>query len=658
MRRALGLLALVGAACGPGDVGAPIDTGLDGLALHAVAPRTLVPGSGIVATGRSFVGAELGATRLRLRGAMGGVPVDVALPARFEDYDRMAVDWPGGLAAGLPAEEGVLAGEAIVEVDSLLDGRTHASTARPVTLTIRAALEPRLDSVHDGVIFVNEPIVVEGDGLLLGGAEGRTVAEVAGCFRPTGAATCAPITPRAVPVRPENPFDRTRGAFPFDPRIAGILPGSFEGTVTLRNLHGPLAGEIVLESAPLLGDWELVPPAIFSRSPGAASLGQYVEIRGGGFVGPHPDDPDPAASSTLLEIEGELLPGGGGPPIPVELILVPEFVAGPLVRYVMNEEDDLGALVDLRRETGRIQGRIRPVVSHGADTIEGDWRPFELDAAWIRQVIWIQFLPSYVESLRHFGLRAVDARIRDRVFEVARRDYTGVNVDFRDESPEDFALYSRVDISGPDLNGLGLLGYDNTPGKDVDNVRLYDKIGGVNATTQEDGYPGYGGVFVESFFGFSEHPGSLARRLDGADAVFDRIFDPFRPDRGGRPVATADLAGGAIPGPPSGDGCPADGDRPAQIACAIWALGSMIGTTTTHEIGHSLGLANPYGQGFHNPGDLPNRLMDAGSARTFRERAELMGEGPAVFCDEEYAYLRAILPTDEPAPPIARPPCQ
>ena len=35
---------------------------------------------------------------------------------------------------------------------------------------------------------------------------------------------------------------------------------------------------------------------------------------------------------------------------------------------------------------------------------------------------------------------------------------------------------AEVDIEGPDPNALGLLGYDNTPGKDVGNQRLFDRI--------------------------------------------------------------------------------------------------------------------------------------------------------------------------------------
>ena len=43
--------------------------------------------------------------------------------------------------------------------------------------------------------------------------------------------------------------------------------------------------------------------------------------------------------------------------------------------------------------------------------------------------------------------------------------------------------------------------------------------------------------------------------------------------------------------------------------------------------------------------------------RPFMERAELMGQTPAVFCDDEYSYLREILPSPEPANTVTRPSC-
>jgi hypothetical protein len=50
--------------------------------------------------------------------------------------------------------------------------------------------------------------------------------------------------------------------------------------------------------------------------------------------------------------------------------------------------------------------------------------------------------------------------------------------------------------------------------------------------------------------------------------------------------------------------------------------------------------------------------MDAGEARPFLERAHLRRQGPAVFCDDEYAYLRRILPSPPPASLRARPSCR
>ena len=108
----------------------------------------------------------------------------------------------------------------------------------------------------------------------------------------------------------------------------------------------------------------------------------------------------------------------------------------------------------------------------------------------------------------------------------------------------------------------------------------------------------------------------------------------------------------------AGTGCPApNGSRPVQIGCAVFVLGSLIGTTLSHEVAHSLGLADPNGDDFHNPGDQPNRLMDGGSARTFGERAELGGEGPGVFCQDDFDYLVSILPSSAPDPLMSRPVC-
>ena len=90
---------------------------------------------------------------------------------------------------------------------------------------------------------------------------------------------------------------------------------------------------------------------------------------------------------------------------------------------------------------------------------------------------------------------------------------------------------------------------------------------------------------------------------------------------------------------------------------SAFALGSLIGTTVTHEIAHSLGLADPGGSAFHNTGDWPNAVMDSGHARAFLERAEVKGHGPGLFCDHNYKYLTKVLPTTTPDPEPVRPEC-
>ncbi len=496
------------------------------------------------------------------------------------------------------------------------------------------------------MIFVNDNIELDGSGFLLGADEGSTIAKLEGCFTLDSGGGCDPVATQEIVTVPLEPLSRTKAAFPFSPKIAGIKPGTFVGKITVINRQ-PDQPESPAPSVDV--DYSLVTSQIFSVDPPAASLGQYVFVKGGGFVGGEP------GALTELELSGTFNKTGGNP-APVSMTLIPEFVEGRLVRYVVNTDDELGQALDLRQDTGQFTGTITPIVSYGADRVRGVSTQASFALAPIKQVVYLQFQPSYVEGLRDFGLRAVDNKIRDRILEVCRRTYQGVNIEFRAEPPTDFALFENVELTGVDPNGTGLFGYDNTPGKDNGNLRLYDRLGGVNAQTQQDGYPGFGGVFIRSLMGFSKHPGSFAKSVPGADDIFDNVFDPFRSDIG-EPVTSADLADGLEPLHSDTGACPASGDRKSQIECAIYVLGNLIGGTLSHEIGHSLGLANPYMEGFHNAGDAPSRLMDSGGDRPFLERAELMGVKPGVFCDDEYDYLRQILPSSEPPPDVERPGC-
>ncbi len=645
-----GLLGYGLAGCGPSADGSRYDPALDGLSLLEVNPGVVVPGSVLVLKGRSFVGAPWGTPSILVRGTFDNgtesYEVDFRKTVRFVDLETLEIDVDVEFLDALGSNSGEFSGTIRVDIDSAVDTNRHSSPDLEASLSVRSFLTPQDATVRaNGPVYVNDNVLVEASGLLLGGNEGRSYARVSGCFVTAGIGACEPIETRELEVTPATDFDRTQGNFAFAPEIAGIQSGRFEGEVTIINRH---ASERDEASAAQPVEYELTESAVFSIGSPVVSIGQYLEIAGAGFVETSQD------SSTILELTGEYTPLEGRP-TSLDLILVPEFVEGRRLRYTLSEDDALGQLLDLRSAQGTFAGTVTAQVSHGAESVVGDPLEIQVDLAPVKQVVYLNFTSQYVDALRAFGLRATDAAIRERVLAAVRRDYRTINIDFRLEEPSDFSLYSIVDIGGFDPNGLGLLGYDNTPGKDSGNERLHDHIGGVNASTQEDGFPGYGGVFIESFFIFSEHPGEFAPSVPIADPLFDEIFDPFRPDRGGSPVRAADLSGG-VALPPDGLGCPAT-ERNGQIGCAAWTLANLIASTVSHEIGHSLGLANPEGGSSHHASDAPRRMMDSGSYRPFNERAELSQAGPADFCDEAYAYLRQILPTDEADDSLGRPLC-
>lgn len=642
----LGALSLL-CACPNDAPPRPVDTVLVDLSLSAVEPGVLLPNTTLVITGDAFVDDPWGQSKLVLEGQVerGGAieDVELALPARFVDFTRLEVTIDTSAFEALGGGAGTLTGTAAVEVQSVVDDRTYRSLPINIDLELATALVPELQLLTpSAVIYPNEPLELVGAGLLLAG-EGESVARLEGCFAVGSDRVCDPIEAREVLVTPSSEFARDRGVFEFVPDIAGIEPGRFEGTVTVLNRHTSGA----VEQAPAMSaTWDLVEPTLFGIDTTVASLGRYVTIDGAGFIGGE------AGGSTVLRYDGIFTPDATGIPIELDELLFPEFVGGRAVRYVVNEEDGLSTEIKIRRDAGTFEGLVTPIIAFDGVEVQGTARPLGFRLETVRQIVWVNFTPAYKESLRLFGLRAVDQAIRDRVLEVLARDFASVGVEVRAEQPQDYALYTQVDIGGRDPNGLGLLGYDNTPGKDTENQRLYDRIGGANARTQDDGFPGFGGVFMESLFGYSAHPGDLAEPTRVSEE-FDRLFDPFRPDLNGRPVLAADLTGSLTE--VTGEDCPSSGDRSMQIACAVHALGTLVGSTVSHEVGHSLGLADPYGPAFHNTGDQDDRLMDAD--RPFVERAELGGAGPSRFCVDEYEYLRLILPSAEPYDVNDRPPC-
>jgi hypothetical protein len=286
-----------------------------------------------------------------------------------------------------------------------------------------------------------------------------------------------------------------------------------------------------------------------------------------------------------------------------------------------------GELEGLGLVAGSFVGRISPMIISGAETILGQGIDLSLTVALQRQVVFVKFLPGFSTTVAEMGLELREGDIRRRILEVCNRDYAGVNIEFRDQRPTDFAEYSLIEVGGADPNGQGLFGLDNTAGKDVGNLRFNDIIGGANADTAEQGYFAFGGVFVRSFFQLSPTLGKEAN-LPIASSRFDDIFAPFMPALGGIPLEPIPAAA-----------------RRALADKAVAVLGNVVGNTVVHEIGHSLGLTNIDGE-YHNLGDNPGWIMDSGNFRPFAERAEIDGESAAVFAPFDRDYLERILPVN------------
>ncbi|NOY89988.1 MAG: hypothetical protein GXP55_02175 [Deltaproteobacteria bacterium] len=483
-----------------------------------------------------------------------------------------------------------------------------------------------LSGPPEGDVHYEDAILLSGDGFLAP-TEGDVVARLVGRYSPdSGPAFDVDVS---LPVLPAERFARDRGLLRLTTDLGAGASGSFSGNLELSSTDA--AGR-VQNPGPVPTSFRIVPAELFSLSATTASIEQLVSIRGGGFLGAA----DRRGETTLLRIEGSFA-AEGGPAMPYGPVeIVPRFVSGSEVVWTLDAVEVDGELLSraFGARWGRLEGLATPITIVGTTEYAGTPTPFAFEQAPTKQVVYMRFLPSFYASLPRFGLGASAGRVEELVAERVGGIYADYNVDVRLEEPTDFSPngYARVDIGGPDPNGIGLFGYDNTPGKDVGNLRLFDGVGGTNAETQADGYPGYGGVFVESYLYWSSHPelpGSGPAGAPAADPLFDQIFDPVRSE----PATLEQVRGEGEAG------------RVAEVKRALEAFASLVGETVAHELGHSLGLADPYGgaSSFHNRLDGEGCLMDSGSARPLRERVQQPGTTPTHFCADAPDYLTQIL---------------
>ena len=624
MRRWLPIaLALLAVGCGPPQAGES-ETVLPPLAVTSVGPTPILPGTRLHVRGAGFVPHEVAELQVILRGDLSGESVDFAvLPERVDD-ETVVVSASGQVAALLIREDAVFVGQVLVVRRPLGEGPSETVSLQ-VSLPVAHALSPELTRVEPETLYPGDQVTLVGSGFLQS-SEGVSLLRLDGRFVTLSPPSVRELDGLMVPALLSLDDSRARAAFALTPDIFGILPGRFEGQARVVSYS---AGGVESTSQVVAIDpWTLLEPVLDRVTPAAASRGQRVLFEGRGLIPPD----GLLQAGTVLLLEGAFKPTRGAPVSLTgydALALVPDaHVDNTLLSWVLRVEQGVdGRLEGLGLTAGVFTGTVEPLLIYGGDTVTGPPLPLDFQVLPPLQVVQLKMMPGFDEALEEFGLLAEKAAILTATQEAMARHYEGISIRFDLTPPEDFEEYAVAEIQGRDPNGTGLLGLDNTVGKDVDNVRFDDIIGGYNAETHQRGYAAYGGVFVGEFMGLSPSIGDSPL----ASPRFDEIFGPLSPLLGGEPALAGERFGG--------------GSRAAIIDEAARALSLLVANTISHEVGHTLGLAAIEGQ-FHNFGDNAGWIMDSGAMRPFEERAEIDGFGPAVFSPNNRAYLERILPVE------------
>ena len=609
----------LGVGCDTETAGREGGTVVPALEVFAIRPEGIFPGGRVWIDAEGLAPSAVAQYEVRFEGTAWGRPVAVEGTVRSVAARTLEVE-AGALFAGAEAEDGRFEGQVVVRRAVASE---VAEQTLPVSLGLWQRAAPVLTAVgDDSEVYPGDVVVVAGEGLLTPG-EGLNFLRLDGRFAPDGASPIA-VNGLLVPLDAALDGERGAGRFTWTADLLGVRPGHFAGEARLVAVH---ASGVEVSSAPhALADLALRRPLVAAVTPLEVSRGQHLTVIGRGLLAPDPL----AQAATILALEGTFVPRRGEPEQYFgadALALFPERWEGnTAATLVLRPELSAdGGLAGLGARVGRFEGFITPIVLSGADAVAGPPAALAFDVAPVRQIVHLRWLPGFDEALAAFGLDVEREAVVARVLAVLARDYEGVNVAFTDAAPLDFAEYAVVEVGGVDPNGGHLFGLDNTAGKDVGNLRLDDVIGGFNAETRAANYAAYGGIFVAELLTFS--PSLSDSRL--ASLRFDELFGEVVPALGGLPAAR-------------GESERFDA-RGALIRRAVRVLGNLIGSTISHEVGHTLGLAAEDGR-LHHEGDNPGWIMDAGTYRPFAERAEIDGEGPGVFSPGDRAYLESVLP--------------
>lgn len=496
---------------------------------------------------------------------------------------------------------------------------------RTVELIRREQLSPTISPATASVqLRPGESLSVAGDELPLP-PEGVVVMELKGPFSPDTPGATSEIISVEIPL---DIATRELGTLQLTPGPLGLRTGSWSASIALRAQwsspdHGPSEPLLMGEMTLTLG------PPVFEGQPAtnATRRGEEFVLLGAGL---------PVANATAVQSAAQLVGQWTGLDGTLQTWTELDATwiyadavqdAGDKVRRFVHRLRHHEGTAPLQ-SPGLFEGTVAPVVIAPSGHLTGEPVPLTLRVALPKQVVVLQYLPGFFDTLARFGLAGVEAEMRASTLESAQRVFDGINVALFEAPPAGVFEYSVVEMGGTDPNEAFLFGLDNTTGKDVGNESFDDYLGATNAETAAMGLFEYGGIFLESFLGLS--PSLGVGNFSVTEPRFDEIFGPFAPELGGVPATSEDLQGGA---------------RQAEAELAVSALAHLVGHTLAHEVGHSLGLTAIEGR-LHNEGDNPAWIMDSGVNRPFAERAAIDGQGPEVFSPFNRAYLEEILPVD------------
>ncbi|MCA9518877.1 MAG: hypothetical protein KC635_28270, partial [Myxococcales bacterium] len=432
----LALAALAAPACGDEVQGGAI---LPTLRLTDVGPSPIVPGTRLTLRGAGFVVPEVASLAVVFRGAIDGEGVEFAVfPRRLAD-DTLEIAVEGEVERALVRTQGRFVGSVSVLRTPLIDAPAD-EVGKPVELYVAATLTPRVDDLAPRALYVGEHVVLTGDGFLHP-SEGASVVELDGVMVTESPPRSLPIRGLQLPAAPDDPERRDAVAFTLTPDILGIVPGRFDGTVTVIDVHRNGAET---RSAPLgLEGVTLAAPRVDAMTPLAASRGQWITVTGQGFTAPD----GLLQTATVLELAGTFRAAATGGVSDLTgaraLTLVPDLVEGndTLGAVLRVTADGSGQLAGIGAAPGRFTGTVSALLFFGADAVRGQPLPVTFDVLPQRQLVYLKLLPGFEQALAEFGLLVEKDAVVDRILAVLTRDYEGVNIAFTLTPPDDFAEY-------------------------------------------------------------------------------------------------------------------------------------------------------------------------------------------------------------------------